>query len=178
MPIQNPWKAIIRVDQAPPVSSLIPVPARFTIGASWVFCNPPITAIWVYISRPVLVDASCRRTPIVKDKLRHLIHRSIAPWAVPVIFRIRTTVRSFTIATVKAEKHVQHDADRSYFSSSLGIKNHSESLLCTAGRLWSSRKCRTNECERKQRSRHCLGHENCVLPDEVPECEAQRVWRR
>lgn len=56
------------------------------------------------------------------------------------------------------------------------MKNHSESLLCTAGRLWSSREYRTSACERRKRSRRCLGHENCVLPDEVPECKAEHIW--
>lgn len=52
--------------------------------------------------------------------------------------------------------------------SILGNKARSESLLCSAGRVWSSRKMKIFNYKIKPSL--SLGLENCAWPHEVPEC--------
>jgi hypothetical protein len=106
----------------------------------------------------------------VKDKLLHHIHQSNVQWVVQVTFLILTIVRYFIIVMVK--KNIFNNALSFFYYWNLGSKVRSDSLLCSAGRIWSSREIYTNSSSMKSYEFFFLiGLENCAWPHEVPECK-------
>ena len=94
-------------------------------------------------------DADCKMTKAifpchafsfslqVKDKSPHHIHPSNVHSVVQVTFLIRTIVRYFIIVMVSIKADFRLSIDRTL---DLGNKPQSDSLLCSSGLVWNSRK--------------------------------------